>query len=178
MVYLNPGGFDFGPENLDGYGISNIAFGVAYSLVFYGACFFLWLYRKHPVVRMRNVPLLLMSLLTLHVFLFMIFVVYTLNGAFPCQVEFWCMSLWLPIGIGLFQAQNQQLLVVSSQQNQLLVKEEMFKPLPPRSRKGSETFNYWVFQLKLWWTNVCSTKKYEMFVAVGIIVQVSQELRV
>ena len=172
MVYANPGGFDFGPENLDGYGISNIIFGVTYSLFFYAACTFLWIYRKHPVVKMRNVPLLLISLLTLHVFMFMVFVVYTLNGAFPCQVEYWCMSLYLPIGIGLFQAQNQQLLVVSSKQNKLLVTDELFKSLPPKSRGSLGVLDCWMFRLKCWWRDVCTTRKYEMYVTVGIIVQV------
>ena len=172
MVYLNPGGFNFGSENLDGYGISNIIFGVTYSLFFYAACIFLWYYRHHPVVKMRNVPLLLLSLLTLHVFLFMIFVVYTLNGAFPCQIEFWCMNLYLPIGIGLFQAQNQQLLVVSSQQAKLIVNDELFKPLPPKPRKGLGSPSYWTFRLKRWWRDVCSTRKYEAYVTLGIIVQV------
>ena len=172
MVYLNPGGFNFGPENLDGYGISNITFGVVYSLFFYGACIFLWFYRHHPVVKMRNVPLLLMSLLTLHVFLFMVLVVYTLNGAFPCQVEFWCMSLYLPIGIGLFQAQNQQLLVVSSQQAKLVTNDELFRSLPPKSGKGFGSFNYWVFRLKCWWRDVCSTRRYEAYVTLGIVIQV------
>ncbi|KAK4694801.1 hypothetical protein P7C71_g2833, partial [Lecanoromycetidae sp. Uapishka_2] len=40
MVYLNPGGFDFGSENLDGYGISNIVVGVLYSIFFYAAVLF------------------------------------------------------------------------------------------------------------------------------------------
>ena len=172
MVYLNPGGFDFGSENLDGYGISNITFAVAYSLLFYSACAFLWFYRHHPVVKMRNVPLLLMSLLTLHVFLFMVFVVYTLNGSFPCQVEFWCMSLYLPIGIGLFQAQNQQLLVVSSQQTRLITHDDQFNRLPPASGKGVGSVNYWIFRLKCWWKNASSTRRYEAYVALGIVVQV------
>ena len=172
MVYLNPGGFNFGPENLDGYGISRIVFGVTYSLFFYTACIFLWIYRKHPVVKMRNVPLLLMSLLTLHVFVFMLFVIYTLNGGFPCQVEYWWMSIYLPIGIGLFQAQNQQLLVVSSQQNKLLVMDELFKSLPRKPRRGAGSPDYWMFRLKCWWRDVRTTRKYEMYVTVGMVAQV------
>jgi len=172
MVYLNPGGINDGAENLDNYGISNIVFIVTYSIVFCAACFFLWHHRNHAVVKFRNVPLLLMSLLTLHVFLFMIFVVYTLNGAYPCQVEFWCMNLYLPIGIGLFQAQNQQLLVVSSQQARLITNEHHFKPLPPKPKKGLGGISYWSFRLKCWWGNVRSTRRYEAYVALGIIVQV------
>jgi len=171
--YLNPGGFNFGPENLDGYGISNIVVGVIYSIVFYAACIFLWLYRRHPVVKMRNVPLLLLSLLILHVFAFMAMVVYTLNGAFPCQVEFWCMNLYLPIGIGLFQAQNQQLLIVSRQQAQLTVNTEHYRPLLPKSGRGIGGPRYWLWRLKLWWRSNSEEGKYQGYILVAIIVQVS-----
>ena len=83
--YMNPGGFDFGSENLDGYGISNIVVGVTYSICFYSACIYIWLLRHHPILQKRNVPLMLLSLLTLHVFGFLAMFIYTLNGAFPCQ---------------------------------------------------------------------------------------------
>lgn len=170
MVYLNPGGFDFGPENLDGYGISNIVFIVTYSLFFYSACFFTWSYRKHPVLRMRNVPLMLLSLLTMHVFTFAVMIVYTMNGAFPCQVEYWCMCLYLPIGIGLYQAYNQQLLIVSRGQAALITKDELFKPLFPKG-KGFGGPNYWAYRFKIWWQGVSSKGKYEGFVLIGIVIQ-------
>jgi len=173
--YLNPGGFNFGSENLDGYGISNIVVGVAYSIVFYAACVFLWLYRRHPVVKMRNIPLLLLSLLTLHVFAFMVMVVYTLNGAFPCQVEFWCMNLYLPIGIGLFQAQNQQLLIVSRQQAQLTVNNGHYRPLLPKTGRGIGGPKYWLSRLKLWWRSNSEDGKYQGYILVAIIVQVSAQ---
>ncbi|CAD6587062.1 MAG: hypothetical protein ASARMPRED_002979 [Alectoria sarmentosa] len=170
MVYLNPGGFDFGSENLDGYGISNIVFIVMYSLCFYSACLFTWIYRHHPVLRMRNVPLMLLSVLTMHVFTFAVFVVYTMNGAFPCQVEYWCMCLYLPIGIGLYQAYNQQLLIVSRGQAALITKEELFKPIFPRG-KGFGGPKYWAFRFKIWWQNVSTKGKYEGFVLIGIVIQ-------
>ncbi|KAF6238994.1 hypothetical protein HO173_002866 [Letharia columbiana] len=170
MVYLNPGGFDFGSENLDGYGISNIVFIVIYSLFFYSACFFTWMYRKHPVLRMRNVPLMLLSLLTMHVFTFAVMIVYTMNGAFPCQVEYWCMCLYLPIGIGLYQAYNQQLLIVSRGQAALITKDELFKPIFPKG-KGFGGPKYWAFRFKVWWQGVSSKGKYEGFVLIGIVIQ-------
>lgn len=171
MVYLNPGGYNFGSENLDGYGISHIVFTVLYSLLFYWACFFTWSYRKHPVLRMRNVPLMLSSMLMIHVFTFVVFIIYTMNGAFPCQVEYWWMCLYLPIGIGLYQAYNQQLLLVSRGQAALITKEEHFKPIFPKG-KGLGGPKYWAFRFKVWWQNVSSKGKYEGFVFIGIIIQV------
>lgn len=86
MVYLNPQGHNYGSENLDGYGLSQVAFAVIYSLFFYPACVYLWFNRKHPILRMRKINLAILSLLILHVYLLMIFMVYMINGAFPCGV--------------------------------------------------------------------------------------------
>ena len=47
-----------------------------------------------------------------HVYMIMVLIAYPLYDAFSCSIEFWIMSLYLPIGIGLFQAANQQLCIV------------------------------------------------------------------
>lgn len=170
--YLNPLGHNWGAENLDGYGISYIVVAVTYSIFFYAACFYLWLQRNHPVVRMRKINLALLSILILHVYLFMALIVYPLNGAFPCNVEFWSMSMYLPIGIGLFQAQNQQLLIVSREQNMLVHRHEMWKELPGSRGGGIGGPKYWMYRFKIWWRRSSQQGKYEAFVFVGIIVQV------
>ena len=170
--YLNPNGYDFGSENLDGYGISHIVIVVAYSICFYAACIFLWNYRRYPLVSMRNIPLLLLSLLILHVYLVIIMIMYTLNGSFPCQIEYWTMNLYLPIGIGLFQAQNQQLLVVSRRQARMIVTDELYKPFLPKTGRGIGGLRYWIFRLKRWWRGINEETKYQGFIFAGIIVQV------
>ena len=171
--YLNPDGFDFGTENLDGYGISNIVVGVAYSVIFSIACLFLWVFRGHPVVKMRNVPLVLASLILLHIFTFMVMVVYTLNGSFPCQVEFWIMNIYLPIGIGLFQAQNQQLLIVSRRQANLIATDGLYKPFLPKTGRGIGGPRYWRFRLKIWWRSINEESKYQGFIVIGVFIQVN-----
>lgn len=94
MGYLNPDGYNWGPAmNLDGYGISLIVFAVVYSILFYLACAFVFFHRKHPVMKMRNISLALVSVLVLHVYLFMVLMIYPMNGVFPCSVEFWIMSM-------------------------------------------------------------------------------------
>ena len=171
--YLNPGGHNWSPtENLDGYGISLIVFVLIYSIFFYAACTFLWLQRNNPAIRMRKIPLALLSILVLHVYLILIFIVYPLNGTFPCGAEFWIMSIYLPIGIGLFQAQNQQLLIVSREQNLLKGIDELYRPLYPSRRGGLGGPKYWIWRLKLWWRSVNTQNKYEGLVFVGMIVQV------
>ena len=168
--YFNPGGHNWGPKNLDGYGITQIVVAVLYSIFFYSACAYLWSKRFHPVIKIRKIGLALMSILILHVYLFMIFMVYPLNGKFPCQVEFWIMSTYLPIGIGLFSAQNQQLLLVSRQQNLLVRDEEVFQPMYVGRDRGPR---YWLWSFKVWWRSASSQNKYESFVFVGMFVQVS-----
>jgi len=172
MVYANPGGFNFGPENWDGYGISLIVFTLLYSTVLYSACAFLFLYRNHPLLKMRNVPLMISAVAILHVFTAMCFVVYTLNGAWPCQVEFWCMNLYLPIGIGLYQASNQQLLMVSHGQAQLAAEKKYHRALPAARGQGIGRLRYGLYRLKFWWNGVTKQSKYLGFVYAGIAVQV------
>ncbi|KAL8687475.1 MAG: hypothetical protein Q9224_005142 [Gallowayella concinna] len=171
MVYLNPGGFNFGSTNLDGYGISNIVFAVVYTLFLYAACTYLWLQRHHPVVKMRKVGLMLLSVLVIHVFCFMVFTVYTMNGAWPCTVEFWAMNLYLPIGIGLWQAQNQQLIIVSREQTEMISSHPVYKPLLPPRGRGMGTPKYWLWRFKIWYQSISTQGKYEGFVLIGIIVQ-------
>ncbi len=168
-LYLNPEGHNWGPMNLDGYGISIVLFAGIYSLVFLAACGYLWTLRKHTVLKMRKVNLTILSLLVLHVYLFMIFMVYPLNGAFPCSVEYWTMCIYLPIGVGLFQAHNQQLLLVSHDQVQLLNTGEMYKPIGT-SHRGLKGFLY---RFKIWWDESSAQGKYERYVAIGIAFQVN-----
>lgn len=117
---------------------------------------------------------MLMAVLVLHVFCFLVFTVYFMNGLWPCSVEFWAMSLYLPIGIGLFQAANQQLLIVSRQQTQLITSNDTFKPLLPSRGHGFGTRRYWLWRCKLWYRSISTQGKYEGFVLIGIILQVNQ----
>ena len=173
MVYLNPGGHNWGPQNYDGYAMSTVAVAVIYSALFYVTCFYVWYHRYHAVLRMRKMSLAILSILILHVYLFMIFMAYWLNGSYPCSVEYWCMSIYLPIGIGLFQAQNQQLLIVSKEQSQLLQRQDYYKPLFPKNG-GIGGPRYWMFRLKAWWDSTSKQGKYEGFVVLGICAQVRQ----
>ena len=117
MVYANPGGFNFGTSNLDSFGISLLAFIVAYTILLYAAYIYLWIQRHHPIVKMRNVSLMLLSVLIIHLFCFMDFSVYTMNGN--------------------WQAQNQQLIIISREQTEMgRTNRPVFKPLLPSRGHG------------------------------------------
>lgn len=82
------------------------------------------------------------------------------------------MSIYLPIGIGLYQAQNQQLLIVSREQNHLVRNEEYFKPMFAGRGHGIGGPRYWMFRFKVWWNSASKQGKYEGFVFAGMVVQV------
>ncbi|KAL8867647.1 MAG: hypothetical protein Q9174_005521, partial [Haloplaca sp. 1 TL-2023] len=171
MPYINPGGYNFGPMNLDGYGISLLIFIVVYTVFLLAACAYLWLQRNHPVLKMRKVSTMLMAVLTLHVFAFVVFTVYPLNGGWPCAVEFWAMSVYLPLGIGLWQIQNQQLLLVSRQQTELMESPDTYKNLLPPRKSGLGSGKYWMLRFKMWYQGISTKGKYEGFVFIGMIIQ-------
>ena len=150
-----------------------MVFIVGYTILFFTGCAYLWQHRDHPIIRMRKIGLALLSVLILHVYLFMVFMAYPLNGLYPCNVEFWAMSLYLPIGLGLFQAQNQQLLLVSRGQDQLMKVEDSFKRFAGERGHGLGTPRYWANRCKLWWNGANKQRKYESFVLIGIVFQVS-----
>ena len=162
VPYFNPGGHNFAGMNLDGWGISQIVFITLYSIVFYAACGLVWHNRSIPVIKMRSVGLSILSLLVLHIYVVLVFLVYPLNGYWPCDVEYWVMAMYLPIGIGLFQAQNQQLLIVSRGQQRLLLEPLAFKPL---GRGWS--------RLRFWWSEQSYKRRAVTYVVIGGVIQVS-----
>ncbi|SLM40472.1 Regulator of G protein signalling superfamily [Lasallia pustulata] len=56
------------------------------------------------------------ALVVLHVYLVVVLLAYPLNGIFPCVAEYWVMAMYFPCGVGLFQASNQRLLIISRKQ--------------------------------------------------------------
>ncbi|KZF24068.1 hypothetical protein L228DRAFT_87952 [Xylona heveae TC161] len=112
-------GHNWGPPNLDAIGAVYITVCIVWTLLFAAGLITLLHFRKLPFIRMRDMTLVASALVTLHVYLLLDLLVYPLNGAFPCGLEFWIMGIYLPLGFALFQAQNMQLLSLSLQQKRL-----------------------------------------------------------
>ena len=104
---------------LDGLGIFYITFAALYSSLFFSGCAIVWMHRSLPLIRMRNPVQMLGALVLLHVYLVLCLLAYPLNGMFPCDAEYWVMAIYFPCGIGLFQASNQRLLIISREQMNL-----------------------------------------------------------
>ncbi|KAF2715554.1 hypothetical protein K504DRAFT_397003, partial [Pleomassaria siparia CBS 279.74] len=116
---LLPRILDGGHANLDALGIAYIVLAIVYTLILGGE---LWLLNRHRSVfsvRIRNIKIVFAAVCMLHVYLVLVLFVYPLNGLFPCWVEFWVMSVFLPSGMAFFQACNARVLTIYESQNRL-----------------------------------------------------------
>ncbi|KAI9681456.1 MAG: hypothetical protein M1817_002740 [Caeruleum heppii] len=130
---VNPNGHDYGAPNLDIVGRAYIIVLVVWTVFVFSGLIWLVLHRHLDFIRMRNITLIALSLIMLHTYFFFVMILYPLNGLFPCQLEFWIMSIHFPLGVALFQAQNIQLLSISCLQRQLMFQHTM------RPVKGAKT---------------------------------------
>src|ERR1700761_4211290 len=102
---LNPKGRNWGSlVNWDDLGKFYAGFIISWTVILYAGVAFLVVNRNLAFIKIRNLPLAIAALSFLHVYLVKIFLAYTTNGHFSCSAEFWIMSIYLPFGIALFQA--------------------------------------------------------------------------
>jgi len=138
---------------------------VVWSAILFGGIAWLLWNRRMPFIRMRNIPIVIASTLFLHVYLLKICMAYTTNGHFTCSAEFWIMSIYLPFGIALFQANVTQLRSISERQERLLSRQHSFNrtiALPNRSFAG---------RLADRWSRLTYAQKNYVFIACGMAVQ-------
>lgn len=118
---VNPKGRNWGSlVNWDDLGKLYAGFAIAWTVILYAGATWLFINRHISFLKMRNIPLAIAAISFLHVYLVKILLAYTTNGHFLCSAEFWIMSIYLPFGIALFQANVVQLQSVSDQQQALL----------------------------------------------------------
>ncbi|KAF1845210.1 uncharacterized protein K460DRAFT_311365 [Cucurbitaria berberidis CBS 394.84] len=105
------------PElRLDRIGATYVGLAIAWNITLAAAMLFLWTHRQQPSLRMRKLPLMFGGVLSLHVYGNLCIIAYPIRFVFPCNVEFWIMSIYLPLGIALFHAANTQFLHLASRQ--------------------------------------------------------------
>ncbi len=107
--------------NLDGLGWIYIGIAIFWTIILFMGITFLVSKRELPFLRIRNVPLAVSAVATLHVYWVLCMIAYVLQGFFPCATEYWVMSIYLPLGIALFQACNTQLLHIADVQRKYTV---------------------------------------------------------
>lgn len=152
--------------NTDSLGKLYISIVIAWSTILLMGGTFLVSRRNLSFLRMRNIPLAVSAVATLHVYWILCMIAYVLNGYFPCAAEFWIMSIYLPLGIALFQACNMQLLYIADlQRNYALTQTSSIeKPLLPRMAKWRR---YW-FNLRV----QNKVRRTMTYIAFGMIAQV------
>jgi hypothetical protein len=166
MGYISAKGRNWGPVvNWDDLGKFYGFFAVAWTAILFTAMLWLVMNRKLPFLKMRNIPLAVTTTMFLHIYLVKVLLAYTTNGHFPCSVEFWIMSIYLPFGIALFQANMMQLLDISTRQRKLM--DRNGSPARQLRRGSSGARNMW-FR----WQALNSLQKTYAFIGIGMLVQV------
>jgi hypothetical protein len=165
MGLLNPLGRNWGElVNWDALGKFYISFAIAWTVILYAGAAWLYMHRHIPYLKMRNIPLALAAVTFLHIYLVKILLAYTTNGHFPCSIEFWIMSIYLPFGIAFFQANLSQLLSIATQQRRLLEGSRNVK----NPQKGKWT----VKELGARWKGTTPLVKTYVCIGVGMVCQV------
>lgn len=162
---LNPLGRNWGSQvNWDDLAKFFAAFAISWTIILYAGVGWLIYHQTLPSIRMRNIPLAVASTSFLHVYLVKIVLAYTTNGNFSCAAEFWIMSIYLPFGIALFQANMVQLLSISTQQRKLLQgdRSSTLRPVHPKGISG------------VWsrWRALSPLKQAYVLIGIGMAIQV------
>lgn len=100
--------------NFDALGWTYIAIAVSWTVILTLGATFLISKRRLPFLRIRNIPLTVSAVAIIHIYWVLCLLAYVLQGYFPCVTEYWIMSIYLPLGIALFQACNTQLLHIAT----------------------------------------------------------------
>lgn len=167
MKYISPEGHNWGPIFLDALGLAYIVVIIAWSLFVLCCLLLTVLKRALPFIRMRSLTLIASTLVSLHVYLVMTFLVYSLNGTFSCEAEFWVMSVYLPFGIACFHVQNMQLYSLSRLQRQLISSG------PTHSATTGQNTNSWFGGLVMRFRRRNALQQTRILTYVGMGLQVS-----
>ncbi|KAJ6094195.1 hypothetical protein N7467_003040 [Penicillium canescens] len=133
---------------------------------------FLIINRHEQCIRIRNLFLALSAVSFLHVYWILCMVAYSMGDKYPCVAEYWIMSIYLPLGIALFQANSMQLLSVFGIQEKLLLAAQ--QPYRPRFMDRAKSSSRSLFQ----WKQLKLVQKTEVGIVVGMLVQLFLSLSI
>jgi len=156
--------------NLDGLGRTYIAIATTWTGILLIGIAFLIAKRDIQFLRVRNVPLAVSAVATLHVYWVLCMIAYVLQGFFPCATEYWIMSIYLPLGIALFQACNTQLLQVAGDQRKHIQGDGDGEKRRLTATKYSRGWRRCVAHLR----SENRVKRTMAFIGYGMVVQVSE----
>jgi len=157
--------------NTDGLGMTYISIVAIWTCLLVPVSIFLIRNRHLPYLRMRNIPLAIGAVVTLHVYWILCLIAYVLNGFFPCTTEYWIMSIYLPLGIALFQASNSQLLSIATAQKKYAQGDSLVKSQPIIDPRVRGLRKYWQ-RLRAY----NATKNTMAWIGIGMTLQVNPHL--
>lgn len=159
-------GHDWGPVNLDPLGQAYIAVAVLSTVILIIGISFLLVYRQLDFIRIRNITLMVGSLLMLHLYLVIVLLNYPLNGSYPCSLGYWVMNIYFPFGVALFQAQNLQLLSLSVLQKKLTYQPSRLTHHFERTRRSLPG-------IRIKWRDSSLLYRMYLCIGVGVVFQVT-----
>lgn len=154
---------------MNGLGYTLIALATAWTTILAGGMVFLIINRGLPFLRIRSIPLAVSAVALLHVYWVLCLLAYVFNGHFPCATEFWIMSIYLPLGVALYQATNTQLLHIAALQSEIASADLTLGGDVKYKRVSSESWHRPLAK----WRCATATKRTMTCIAIGMGVQVS-----
>lgn len=103
-----------GTSNTDALGITYVVIAIVYTIILAFELTLLYRRRNAFCVQIRNIKIVFAAVSMLHVYLTLVLLAYPWNGLYPCSAEFWVMSIFLPLGMALFQGKHDQVKLVRS----------------------------------------------------------------
>lgn len=143
-----------------------IAVAIIWTAILLTGCTFLVINRHEQCIRIRNLLLALSGIACLHVYWILCMVAYSMGDRYPCAAEYWIMSIYLPFGIALFQANSMQLLSVFGIQEKLLLGAQ--QPYRSSVRGRTKPLRRQLSQ----WKHMNLVQRTEVCIVVGMVVQV------
>lgn len=158
-----------GEPMIDNLGIVYIVLNVLWTTVVLAGSAALWYYRRHECIRKRNAGLIIAAVLCLQIYWSLNMIMYPLNGAYPCDLNYWIMSIYFPLGTALYQLQNVQLLSVSARQRDL-----RRQPFTRSDRLTSRHFQFWKYGSS--WNQMTLLSRIYFGISVCVVTQVIFEI--
>ena len=141
-----------------------VAFITVYTLLLCGGLLLLWEHRRSSAVRVRGFLITAFTVLSLHIYVAAIFIVYPVGSGYKCTTEFWYMNVLFPFGLALFQGANARLLAVSKLQQEVFVNN--------RWSEKKQPFSWTLNGFKKWYKQQDFAQKTYIWIAVVMTCQV------
>lgn len=122
---------------INGVGIWWICWATVWTLLLLWGMGFLIRHRQMSMLKIRSIWLSLFSILFLHLYWASVQLGYVFGPLYPGDTQYWIMSTYLPLGIGLFHASNTRFLHVAQRQKQFIDKVDILNA--PISYKSSKS---------------------------------------